>query len=277
MLPIKIGKYSLTIPQNQEEISRDAYMRICTLILQQDSDAIRAKVIWHLILTEMSRKQQRIFKNGYIDPYAILKLSEHISWLWDRFEIEGGTEIKPWVPEFRWKRATYMAPQPNFNDVTLDEFAHISMYLDEIAAGDAEAVYGLASAVCRPIRNKKQLHSPDFDGYPRQAFNPNVIDPELFKSAPEWILWNVYDMCLRAQLMIGKKYQPLFDGKKSDGPNFGWLGIIMNIAESGTYGNASHVKQENIHTICIYAVKKVLEQRKHEEELEQIKEKNARR
>lgn len=151
------------------------------------------------------------------------------------------------------------------------------MYLDMIGAGDQDAIYSLAATVYRPIRKKKELTARDFDGNPRIAFNPNLIDAEPFRKAPDWMLWNAYDMCLRGQKLIYAKYEALFDGPKTPGPNFGWVGMIMNIGEQQTYGNAQAVKRENIHTICVYAVKKVMDQRRHEEEMEKIKSKNARR
>lgn len=276
MTPIKVGKYPLRIPQNQQELSIDTYKRISGLLMQGDSAHLRGKIIMRLIAIQMKRKQLKIFKTGFIDPYALMKLGELIGWIWKRYEITGQSHIEPWVQEFKYKRKRYLLPLPNFDDVIINEFAYINMYLDMIAEGDAEAVYGLAALICRPLKSKKEREKNTYNGQPRIHFNPEKIDVERFKEAPEWVLWNVYDFCLRAQLMIHKRYEVIFSGEKSGGPNFGWLGMVMNIAETGTYGKAREVEQESLHTICVYATRKILDQKRHEEELEQIRKKNAR-
>lgn len=276
MIPIKVGKYSLTIPQNQQEIGIGAYKQISGLVIQQDSDELRGQVVFRLINSQMKRRQRKIFKKGEIDPYAIFKLTELISWIWDRYKIEGHSHISPWVQEFKYKGETLLLPLPNFDDVSVNEFAYINMYLDMIADGDADAVYGLAALVCRPLKPQKQRDNIDYDGQPRIKFNPERIDVEKFRDAPAWILWNAYDFCLRAQLMIHKRYEVIFSGDKSAGPNFGWLGMVMNIAETGTYGTAGQVEQTSLHTICVYATRKILEQKRQEAELEKIRKKHAR-
>ena len=275
MTPIKIGKYRLGIPNNQEETALNLYKSISPLVMQQDSEELRGQIIFSLIKAQMNKKQQRIFKTGKIDAFAVLKLSELIGWIWKRYEIEGQSHISPWIQEFKYKKTTYILPLPNMDDVTVNEFAYINMYLDMVAEGDAEAIYGLAALICRPLKSKKERTQINYNGQPRIQFNPDLIDVEKFKKAPECILWNVYDFCLRAQLMIHKRYEIIFSGEKSKGPNFGWLGMVMNIAETGTYGKAKEVEQESLHTICIYTTRKILEQKRHQEELENIKKKHA--
>lgn len=276
MLPIKVGKYSLTLPQTEQEMDTDIYKLISGIILQQKDEETQAKILFHIIIAQLKHRERRIFDKGYIDGWAISLLCDEIEWIWKRFDITAKSQVVPWIQELRWRGKIHLMPQPNFNDVSLDEYSYINMYLDKIAAGDQDGIYSLAATVYRPIRKKKELTATDFDGNPRIQFNPNLIDAEPYRKAPAWMLWNAYDMSLRAQKLIHVKYEPLFNGPKTSGPNFGWLGMIINVGESGTYGNAQQVKKENIHTICIYAVKKVLEQRRNEEEMEKIRSKNAR-
>jgi len=45
-------------------------------------------------------------------------------------------------------------------------------------------------------------------------------------------------------------------GKAGKGPNFGWWGIYLDVAESGVFGALEKVYQTSIHDICIFLVKK---------------------
>lgn len=42
----------------------------------------------------------------------------------------------------------------------------------------------------------------------------------------------------------------------SDGPNFGWWGILQGVAESGVFGTLEQVYQANLHEVCIFLVRK---------------------
>ena len=42
----------------------------------------------------------------------------------------------------------------------------------------------------------------------------------------------------------------------SDGPNFGWWGILQGVAESGVFGTLDQVYQANLHEVCIFLVRK---------------------
>ena len=43
---------------------------------------------------------------------------------------------------------------------------------------------------------------------------------------------------------------------EAKGPNFGWWGIFLDVAESGVFGPLEKVYQASIHDICIFLVKK---------------------
>jgi len=45
-------------------------------------------------------------------------------------------------------------------------------------------------------------------------------------------------------------------GKAGKGPNFGWWGIFLDVAESGVFGPLAQVYQTSIHDVCIFLVKK---------------------
>lgn len=40
------------------------------------------------------------------------------------------------------------------------------------------------------------------------------------------------------------------------GPQFGWWGVFLSVAESGTFGTYDQVLQTNFHTLCVYLVQK---------------------
>src|SRR5690606_22763365 len=99
-----------------------------------------------------------------------------------------------------------------------------------------------------------------------------VIEPETFKKAPNWqkqaiVLWFTY--CIQALQTedltingVDVNFEPLFPqgGSTSDArpgkTNLGWTAILIDIAESGVYGNATETSQTLLYDILLYLLKK---------------------
>lgn len=269
MNSISLNGYKVTIPSSAEELTPKQVKLIAPLLVHKDSVDLRIHIIFKLIKQQLPWWRHKMLREGKIDGVGLVELAKLLDWLPERYNIQATSNVDPLVASFKYKGREYLLPEYNFNDVTVEEFNFINLYLETLVSNPAR-VFELAAAICRPARSKAEQKSMDWDGYRRIPFNPETIYKRQarFKKLPLWIQAVVSDYCIRSRMMLHERYKVMFDGPKSANPGFGWKGIILSVAETGVFGPEQRVKHVNLHDVCIFACKKRKEQKEFERRLE---------
>ena len=274
MHSIKIDKRRYQLPSGWEELTKDQVRKVAVVHGNGFERNLQA-----LFLLSSRRLKNDLAR---IDPAKVSAIADCLEWLNDKRDLDDPTdEVFPLVKSFRHKGTVYHFPQESLNDVMVGEWSWADHYITQIGENPhnpAPHLHGLLATVCRPLRPKKERTAKDYDGYPRQYFNPELIPyfEKKLKGVQPWVYFVLDDYVGRCQKMLKARYEPVFSGPKSDGPNWGWNGIVMNVAETGIYGPEKSVNRENIHNLCLYLSKKILDDRAFKQELENIRKKNAR-
>lgn len=271
MIEIKLDGYPISFPTSDKEVGKHLYKQIAAELLLIDSIENRASLATKIIFWVLPLRKRYLIRKKEIEGAALAEMCKYLGWAYQRWKIEPQTEIKPWIAYFKHKGQRYYLPEPDLGDVTVDEYSFLDMYVNRLSdAWQPEKALELLAVLARPKKDKAQLSSPDFNGYPRKEFNPELIkkNAEALKGAPDFAIYAAYDYAARAQAWLAKRYAQVFDSsEEKGGGNFGWPGLVMSIAEGGAFGTEQAVKRVNIHTICFFALKKTIEAREFKAEL----------
>lgn len=178
------------------------------------------------------------------------------------------------IKHFELKNTKYLLPEVEFRNLNIVEFAYADNNYQEIFGignynvANPSAINKLIATLCRPRRQQHEIEDPKWNGDYRQTFNPHKIPTELFISelteAQRIYFLKYYESC---KFALYKKYEVIFNQKKpkkntknfKQAINFGWAGVIFDLAESNIFGDKDKVAYENLHDICYYLSKKQYE------------------
>lgn len=173
---------------------------------------------------------------------------------------------KPHIRSFTINNIAYLLPREDFKNVRIIEYSYANQFYDELFDKKSfKALNKVIASLCRPAKKDVDTESPDYDGDPRERFNPELIDQraELFDNLPmefKAYFLLLYNGCSEH---IVKQFKPLFgeggDDGKSKTPNFGWLGIIMSLADAGVFGSFEQTQYTFLYTAMAYRLKKYYE------------------
>lgn len=152
------------------------------------------------------------------------------------------------------------------------EYALCEDYYAEAQQGDASAYLRLSACLWREkIWHKgTALRRGDWRVplYSREEVEARAAALE---SAPAWVHVQAVTWFIALKGLIHKMYRSwIFDADDPDedgeaeepeaapsrGPNFGWWGMFLDVAESGVFGPLPEVHQASLHDVCIFLVKK---------------------
>jgi len=241
------------------------FRAVAELALEKDSLPLRAKIVRRWLPT---RKP--------LDGVAVREIGKLLDWMPRRFDPQATDTIRPWIPDFRYRGRTWALPEANFADVTVDEYNFIDTYLSTLK-DNPENLLKVVAVMCRPYRPKAERKSEQYDGYPREHFNPEIVKQRArhLEKVPDYVKVAVLDFAIRMQLFLKARYGVLFEGG-GKGRNWGWTGLMLSIAENGPFGKQEEVKKVALHTVLFYTVKKIVEAREREAEMEKMKRKHSR-
>lgn len=196
-------------------------------------------------------------------------LLEAITWA----EVVPDCSIVP-VKEFEHNGTTYVFPDPMGPNVSGVEFALADDYYKSFVAGDETALLRISACIWRKKDWNDQAALVRGD-YRVLLHNKVQVEHwcEDLQTAPAEYHIQAFNWFLGLKLHVNRVYGPWIfdepdedqeddnapvqpDPKPTGGPNFGWWGIFIDIADAGAYGTKNQVYQESIHDICIYLVKK---------------------
>jgi hypothetical protein len=278
---VGVGSRTYKLPTAPEALTRRQYARIAGWLRMPGDVQVWTAIATELLADALGWWRRGILRKPGIDPVSMLTLAGHMEALAPEAEEEhlqgldkAPQEFAAWIPGF-WHRGRYYAmPQPNLDDVTYGEWTWISFYMEQIKANPEQAEQhfsSLAAVICRPLRPWWQRRSEYFDGYPRIRLNQATIErrAKRFQSLPFWAKLAAVDYAERAALFLRSAYRDMFTGP-AGGSGFGWPGMALSLAEAGTFGPEKEIQHVNIHKICLYAVKRIRDQREMEERLESL-------
>ncbi len=217
------------------------------------------------ILQAMPRKMRRL-----LSPLDFAALARIMDWT----QATPQCEQVP-VPHGTHRGIMYHFPTPKGANTTCLEYAIADEYYKEFVAGDAEALPLLAATLWR--EEDKDAAAALRRGDRRvRLYDKAEIEARarLLRDMPE-------DLQLQALTFFGglKQYvhrvygKWIFEEQEEDedddtqgaekpgrGPDFGWWGILQQVAEARVFGNVQEVYQASLHEVCVFLVRKRIEQ-----------------
>ncbi|MEL6850501.1 MAG: hypothetical protein AAFP92_18415 [Bacteroidota bacterium] len=184
-------------------------------------------------------------------------------------------EVSPLISSFTHEGIKYHLPKPDGNDMTLEEWTVAITSLEQYSkTSDEGKLMMVVASICRPYRSSIERESKDFDGYPREHFNEELL-PALIEDLAGLKIGIVHaciDFLSRMSQLLALRYPLLFEGESTEGPNWGWVGTI--IALSGDeIERMAVVKKMNLHQACVFMTRKRLDHKAYERQLEEIRKK----
>ena len=179
------------------------------------------------------------------------------------------------LPHLTHRGRQYLFARERGVNVSGIEFALCDDLYNEFLGGNLEALYTLsacmwrerdpdAAAALRRGDERVPLYSKEEAEARARALRK--APPEMHMQALMWFAG--------LKLYVHRIYGAwLFEEQEADGdeadapepqsggPDFGWWGQFLQVAEAGVFGNLQQVYQTTIHDICIYLVKKHAEHR----------------
>lgn len=239
------------IPKKWSDVSPNIALSIAPEILRGQLTSAKMKILEALLPSEILPVFAKLKAN------KIRGLFKDIEWVFST------PILKPHLHTFSINEVQYHLPKENFGNVNLIEYSYATKFYRDLAdKKDGTALNKIIAALCRPSKENLDMNSPNFDGDPREKFNPTLIDQraELFDNlTPEFKAYFIlyFNGCSEH---IVKTFKVLFEGdEKSKAPNFGWLGVIYGLADTGVFGNFEQTQFTNIYTALGYRLKKYYE------------------
>jgi hypothetical protein len=188
-------------------------------------------------------------------------------------------------------------PEPKGQNMTALEFAYCNDLYDKyVTSGDVEAATLLAATLWRPMRmwpSERKKAGDDRVGF----FASAEAKARVKQMQPDMIVQALFYFAGFKDLLIKTYGAYLFDADEADEiaaadedqdeevnnettahlgesdnyPDFGWWGIMQAVAEAGLFGNMEQVYQTSIHDLCIYLVRKEIENQRMKRNMPSIK------
>jgi hypothetical protein len=196
-------------------------------------------------------------------PIQVYEIAARFDWLYS-------TPIpdKPAIESVQLGREKYYLPAEWMKNSVLIEFVYADTYLEKVIAGDSSSIDSLILCLCRPKRTDKYKKA-DWNGDVREKFNPELIEERLSLVKNMKVEEKIYILLwfISCKRTFAKRYPVLFTERKMETkpkqPNFGWLGIIYDLA--GDLSNEETIQYKNLHNVFFFMVKKYYDHKAQEE------------
>jgi len=174
------------------------------------------------------------------------------------------------VERFEHQGETFAFASAKGANVTGIEYALCEEYFTEGKNGDAKAYLMLSACLWREkiAHERTALKRGDWR-MPLNSREEVEARAKTLESAPGWVHVQALSFFVGLKVLVHKMYRTwIFDADEDDGdeddqdtnqptgPNFGWWGMFLDVAESGVFGTLPDVHQASLHDICIFLVKK---------------------
>lgn len=219
--------------------------------------------------------RQRLKLNSEVNG-MIYQLSEQLcGWVFDKKDDETyELRFETVINFFPVLAKSYYGPEDLLSDLTLGEFKTALSVVDQyFESKDEEALAMEYLNLFLSI-----LYRPKISGA-KVLFREHIPDPSVFAKVPLWqkqciVIWFTYCVkCLQSEELtingIDVDLSVLFPKSEaarggSRKVNLGWTGILLDIAESGVFGDAAHASQTPLYDVLIFLLKKHQDQKAHD-------------
>ncbi len=273
MHTVTVNNKALKLPSTWTELTPRQFRAVSAFLYPH---TISNQVKAFLALSGKARFFRKIFKRLGEEDDRGLQILQLTDWLYQKKEVVLSTSpdtptFRPLLDKFRMRMKRHHLPEADLGDVSLDEWAFAVYYYQQYLTAKTmkqkkELLDKMVATICRPLKSKTEREAQGFDGYPRIAFNKNLIESRAKRiKVPHYVYTAVVDYISMGNEYLRLQYAALFEGEASEGPNFGWEGAKWNLAENGGYGKADEVAIMGIHQVCIILLKKKLENEKKDD------------
>jgi len=174
----------------------------------------------------------------------------------------------------------------NFFPVLLDRYYGPEALLSDMSLGEFKTALGALDLYFESKEDPEEalihlnyflavLYRPKKDNSARVSFHNYNIDENLFQKVPLWqkqciVIWFTFCVkCLQSEDIVINGIECNFDvlfpeatGAKTNKVNLGWTGILLDVAESGVFGDAGLAAQTSLYDILLFMLKKHQDQSK---------------
>ncbi len=193
------------------------------------------------------------------DRENLLRLFELCDWVWEK-PIQG-TAIR----SFEFEGNTYLLPEENLSDLVLFEYGTADLYFREFtkAEPNLKALDLLIATVCRPEKKDLNINDPAWDGDRRERYHSKIAERRAmdFSRLPINVKMVVLQSFIAGQRTIHQDYKEIFVSAKGGGtgsssPDFGWIGLVDDLAEQSIFGDWEKTAYTNLHLVLFHLKKK---------------------
>jgi hypothetical protein len=205
----------------------------------------------------------------HLNTQARSAIVTHLEWVMPQPDAES-------IPleSFYHRGTRYHFPTAKGPNVSCVEFALADDYYKAFAEGDTDSLLRVSACLWREEDQDERGRLMRGDArvllHSQAEVEARVLALE---GAPKEVHIQALMWWVGMKMLVNKMYgRWLFDNddedededelpeaaasKPSKGPNFGWWGIFLDVAETGVFGPLEKVYQTSIHDICIFLVKK---------------------
>jgi hypothetical protein len=266
----KTRQYS--IPQSWWELPAPRIVPTLRLLNQPKFSAQVAELRILALLTGIRQSTLSALR-----PSDVAAMCTHLSWLYQ------SAGPSPLLDSFAHMGMVYYLPKPKGENMTCLEFALCEDYYEAATTADdpteaARAMLLLTATLCRHAQADKEAARAQGDlRVPLTAREEVEVRAERLQRLPPeyvhmallyWVGTKEYLANLYGQWLFEKPVDDedpdADEPQKSNGQLFGWWGVYMDVAEKNIFGNLDAVHHTNLHTLCMYLVKQVEQNRETE-------------
>lgn len=253
-------------PKRWEDIDNNTLLSIAPYCLQ---DSIENRVKLLQVLCPHEQLHQLLSAK----PSRIRAMLHLLDWVYDTYFTE------PRIPTFDLSGTTYHLPAAQLKYCHIIEWAQAETCFDRITGSgnfakkqpDPTYINHLILTLCRPEIANLDRSNPHWDGDNREYFSPVLNRQRIALMGNLSVNFKCYFLLfyLGCKKHINHHFEILFEKPKAEQDgiakyqtgfyrpmDFGWTGVIMDIAESGTFGKFEEVQYTNLYTILYYLSKK---------------------
>lgn len=247
-----------SLPASFNEISRERLTLFLRLLIRLPLEKAKTRILYILL-----KLPNRYFER--MSSEQVVRLLEQIDWM----QLEPNSRAL--LPEFIHKGKRYQMTSSDFGNGTAMQYAladdFYKSYLENKQESDLRALVAtLATAEDEDTiksRGDALSRSKSFEDLDEAV----VMSVLLYYGGCKQRIFEAFGDTL---------FKPEGSGGGGKPPQFGWWGIFMEIAESGTFGRLDQVHQSNFITLAMYLAKKKTEADEYRRKMQQQNQVNKR-
>lgn len=267
MTEVTFNKETFQVPASWSEISDQDLVNVAPLIFgPPETLMIRKGLAFSILLPDLKKYYNRL------TDFQKWDLFNTLDWLFD--DISGRSILR----FFHHKGIQYFLPEDNLRKESIIAFSFADNYFQQfIDTKDPAFIDLVIACIARQKGSNAFPALQEVEGDPREHFSTSRTQErsKRFKDLPLGIKNAILIFFMGSKQYIHKQYEVLFNRKeeqedkpakkefgrkKIPKPEYGWIGVIYDLAEQRTFGPFDQVKHQFLHTCCYYLTKKKYEQ-----------------